>query len=66
MTSITQTKLKQLEKKDKICIGYARVSSQDDRQKLGLEVQLEALKTCDIVFTDKQSGSYDKREKLGN
>lgn len=54
MTSITQTKLKKLEKKDKICIGYARVSSQDDRQKLGLEVQLEALKTCDIVFTDKQ------------
>lgn len=42
-------------------IGYGRVSSLDDRQKLGLEVQTEALKDCDILFLEKQSGSDDNR-----
>lgn len=64
MTSITQIKLKQLEQQETICIGYARVSSQDDRQKLGLEAQLEALKSCDVVFVDKQSGSKDDRKEF--
>lgn len=42
-------------------IGYARVSSLDDRQKLGLEIQAAALKACDILFLEKQSGSDDNR-----
>lgn len=42
-----------------ICRSYARVSSQDDRQKLGLEVQMEALKNCNIIFSEKQSGDND-------
>ena len=63
MTSITQTKLKQLEQQETICIGYARVSTLD-RQQLGLEVQKEALKHCHIIFIEKQSGSKDRREKF--
>nr|WP_086350535.1 recombinase family protein [Enterococcus sp. 9E7_DIV0242] len=47
-------------------MGYARVSSQDDRQKLGLEVQTEALKNCDIIFSEKQSGDNDNRPELTN
>lgn len=59
-------KVKELEKLDKVKIGYARVSSQDDRQKLGLEVQTEALKNCDIIFSEKQSGDNDNRPELAN
>ncbi|WP_339102015.1 recombinase family protein [Candidatus Enterococcus clewellii] len=59
-------KVKELEKLDKVKIGYARVSSQDDRQKLGLEVQTEALKNCDIIFSEKQSGDNDNRPELTN
>jgi DNA invertase Pin-like site-specific DNA recombinase len=47
---------------EQIRIGYARVSSIDDRQKLGLEVQKEALKHCDQLFFEKQSGSDDHRQ----
>ena len=47
-----------------IKIGYARVSSTDNRQELGLEVQKEALKSCDILFIEKESGSQDNRVQL--
>ncbi|MBP1046218.1 recombinase family protein [Enterococcus sp. BWM-S5] len=59
-------KIQELEKLEKVKIGYARVSSQDDRQKLGLEVQTEALKNCDIIFSEKQSGDNDNRPELTN
>ncbi len=49
---------------DKVMIGYARVSSLDDRQKLGLEVQNSALDGCDVLFSEKQSGSNDERPEL--
>ncbi|MBP1046157.1 recombinase family protein [Enterococcus sp. BWM-S5] len=57
-------KVKELEKLNKVKIGYARVSSQDDRQKLGLEVQTEALKNCDIIFSEKSSGDNDNQLEL--
>ncbi|EGO2739269.1 recombinase family protein [Enterococcus faecalis] len=47
-----------------INVGYARVSSSDDRQKLGLQVQIDSLKTCDIIFTEKDSGGKDSRPEL--
>ncbi|MBP1046216.1 recombinase family protein [Enterococcus sp. BWM-S5] len=47
-----------------IAVGYARVSSLDDRQKLGMDVQLEALKNCSIIFSEKQSGDNDNRHEL--
>jgi len=43
-------KEKELEKLDKVKIGYACISSQNDQQKLGLEVQAEAFNNCDIIF----------------
>ncbi|EOH93690.1 recombinase family protein [Enterococcus pallens] len=43
-------------------IGYARTSTLD--QNLGLEVQLEALRDCDVVFSEQQSGSKDNREEF--
>jgi predicted site-specific integrase-resolvase len=55
-----------LEKLNKVKIGYARVSSLDDRQKLGFEVQKEALKSCNIIFSEKQSGDNDNRPELAN
>ncbi|HFR3446117.1 TPA: recombinase family protein [Streptococcus suis] len=45
-------------------IGYARVSSSDNRQELGLEVQKEALKDCDIIFIEKDSGGKIDRPRL--
>ncbi|WP_416353229.1 recombinase family protein [Agrilactobacillus fermenti] len=44
-------------------IGYIRVSSTDDRQKLGLEIQRHALETLgvDEIFEDKSSGRNDDR-----
>ena len=36
-----------------IAIGYARVSSTDNRQELGLSVQTEALKFCDKLYIEK-------------
>lgn len=47
-----------------IKIGYARVSSTDNRQELGLEVQKEALQDCDILFVEKESGSHNDRKQL--
>lgn len=61
MTKYYINKFKDLQK---IKIGYARVSSTDNRQELGLEVQKEALKSCDILFVEKESGSQDKRVQL--
>lgn len=61
MTKYYINKLKNLQE---IKIGYARVSSTDNRQELGLEVQKEALKSCDILFVEKESGSQDNRVQL--
>ena len=58
------SKFKELEKLDNVKVGYARVSSLDDRQKLGLEVQTEALVGCSIIFSEKQYGSNDNRTEL--
>ena len=58
------SKFKELERLDSVKIGYARVSSLDDRQKLGLEVQTEALVDCSVIFSEKQSGSNDNRSEL--
>lgn len=61
MTKYYINKFKDLQE---IKIGYARVSSTDNRQELGLEVQKEALKSCDILFIEKESGSQDNRVHL--
>ena len=45
-----------------INIGYARVSTQ--KQDLGLEVQIEALKHCDQIFIERESGSNNARPEL--
>ncbi len=55
---------KHYQSKQSVKIGYARVSSIDDRQKLGLEVQKEALKDCDVLFSEKQSGDNDNRPQF--
>ena len=47
----------QFKDKESIRIGYARVSSADSRQELGLAVQKEALKDCDVVFVERESGA---------
>ena len=61
MTKYYINKFKDLQE---IKIGYARVSSTDNRQELGLEVQKEALKSCDILFIEKESGTQDNRVQL--
>ena len=45
-----------------INIGYARVSTY--KQDLGLEVQIEALKHCDQLFIECESGSNNARSEL--
>ena len=45
-----------------INIGYARVSTH--KQDLGLEVQIEALKHCDQLFIERESGSNSARPEL--
>lgn len=47
-----------------IAIGYARVSSTDNRQELGLSVQTEALSFCDKLYIEKDSGGNQDRPKL--
>lgn len=47
-----------------ITIGYARVSSTDNRQELGLSVQKEALSFCDKLYIEKDSGGNQERPKL--
>ena len=61
MTKYCINKFKDLQE---IKIGYARVSSTDNRQELGLEVQKEALKSCDILFIEKESGTQDNSVQL--
>ena len=45
-------------------IGYARVSSTDNRQELGLSVQKEGLGFCDKLYIEKDSGGNQDRPKL--
>lgn len=45
-------------------IGYARVSSSNQKQELGLAVQLDALKACDRLFVERNSGGNDHRREL--
>ena len=47
-----------------ITIGYARVSSTDNRQELGLSVQKEALGFCDKLYIEKDSGGNQERQQL--
>lgn len=55
-----------MEEMKTIKIGYARVSTGENRQELGMEVQLGALKEqrCDHIFSEKLSGSDDDRPKF--
>lgn len=61
---MTSYYLKKFKDQKQIRIGYARVSSTDNRQELGLEVQKEALRDCDILLLEKESGSQDQRKQL--
>lgn len=56
--------IEQYQNKDSITIGYARVSSTDNRQELGLSVQKEALSFCDKLYIEKDSGGNQDRPKL--
>ena len=56
--------IKQYQEKGYITIDYARVSSTDNRQELGLSVQTEALKFCDKLYIEKDSGGNQDRPKL--
>ncbi|WP_367127025.1 recombinase family protein [Streptococcus suis] len=56
--------IKQYQEKGSIIIGYARVSSTDNRQELGLEVQKEALNFCDKLYIEKESGGNQDRPQL--
>lgn len=56
--------VKPSQEKGTIAIGYARVSSTDDRQELGLEVQKEALSFCDKLYIEKESGGKQERPQL--
>ena len=56
--------VKPSQEKGTIAIGYARVSSTDDRQELGLEVQKEALSFCDKLYIEKESGGNQDRPQL--
>lgn len=47
-----------------VTIGYARVSSTDNRQQLGLEVQTDALAFCDRLFVERESGACEERTQL--
>lgn len=56
--------IKQYQEKGSVTIGYARVSSTDNRQELGLEVQKETLDFCDKLFIEKDSGGNQDRKQL--
>ncbi|MFM0793171.1 recombinase family protein [Streptococcus suis] len=56
--------IKQYQEKGSVVIGYARVSSTDNRQELGLEVQKEALNFCDKLYIEKESGGKQERPQL--
>ena len=61
MTNHNKNKLENIKT---ITIGYARVSSTDNRQELGLSVQKEALNFCDKLYIEKDSGGNQDRPKL--
>ncbi|MFI3082015.1 recombinase family protein [Streptococcus suis] len=56
--------IKQYQEKGSVIIGYARVSSTDNRQELGLEVQKDALSFCDKLYIEKESGGNQERPQL--
>ncbi|MFH6671409.1 recombinase family protein [Streptococcus suis] len=56
--------IKRYQEKGSVVIGYARVSSTDNRQELGLEVQKEALNFCDKLYIEKESGGNQDRPQL--
>ncbi|HEL2264863.1 TPA: recombinase family protein [Streptococcus suis] len=56
--------IKQYQEKGSVIIGYARVSSTDNRQELGLEVQKEALNFCDKLYIEKETGGNQDRLQL--
>ncbi|NQK57790.1 recombinase family protein [Streptococcus suis] len=56
--------IKHYQEKGSVVIGYARVSSRDNRQELGMEVQKEALNFCDRLYIEKESGGYQDRPQL--
>lgn len=56
--------IKQYQEKGSVVIGYVRVSSTDNRQELGLEVQKEALSFCDKLYIEKESGGNQDRPQL--
>ena len=64
MEKLKKKKAMNDESKKVIAIAYLRVSSVDNRQQLGLAVQVDALKHCDYIFSEKHSGSDDSRPKL--
>ncbi|WP_371864145.1 hypothetical protein [Lactococcus hodotermopsidis] len=53
-----------MHKEKEIKIGYARVSSIDNRQKLGLEVQQEALKFCDYYTISRPAVQIYTRKNI--
>lgn len=61
MTNYHKNKLENIKT---ITIGYARVSSSDNRQELGLSVQTEALSFCDKLYIEKDSGGNQERPQL--
>ena len=61
MTNHHKNKLENIQT---ITIGYARVSSSDNRQELGLSVQKEALSFCDKLYIEKDSGGNQERPQL--
>lgn len=61
MTNYHKNKLENIKT---ITIGYARVSSTDNRQELGLSVQKEALNFCDKLYIEKDSGGNQDRPQL--
>lgn len=56
--------IKHYQTQGNITIGYARVSSADNRQELGLTVQKEALNFCDRLYIEKESGGNQERPQL--
>lgn len=56
--------IKQYQEKGSVIIGYARVSSTDNRQELGLEVQKETLSFCAKLYIEKESGGNQDRPQL--
>ncbi|HHW4949043.1 TPA: recombinase family protein [Streptococcus suis] len=56
--------IKRYQEKGSVIIGYARISSTDNRQELGLEVQKEALNFCDKLYIEKESGGNQDRPQL--